>query len=1025
MLYFLFTKATPFGKVRQILETATMKLKHLEISGFKSFRDKVVLDFASGVSAVVGPNGCGKSNVVDALRWVMGEQRVKNLRGAKMEDVIFNGSQEAEPVGVAEVSMHLAAEGVAFPDPYGDCAELTVTRRLLRSGESEYAINGLSCRLLDVRELFLGTGVGARTYSIVEQNSVASLVEAKPEERRQFIEEAAGISKYRARKEAAVRKLEATKQNILRLDDILREVKGRLTSLSRQARRAEQYRNIKNALREDELAVARDTFRALQDEQESLERRLEDCRQREEAAAAGLAGAEAALAAARAELSVQERERARYQEEIYNLRTSVQVKEQGRQYARSRMTELAGQRERLAEDIRLLQTRCVELREERERLAAARQLLDEDAVRIETGIREEEKRLVRLKDELSARQRLLEDDRSRLIDLAAERSRLHNNNMHLTRVRDELRREQERNDKDLSDNENMSSNLQAKVSSLKAALEEDDRALEELRHQREIANEDWEEAARELAEVEEAIAGLKEGFANRSSRLASLKEFHDGYAWCNEATRSIMMARDDKGLSGVGPDQVLGLVAEQLRVPRDYEAAVEAVLGDKLQYVIVRSQEAGIQAIDYLKEAAVGRSSFVPLAVRHVAARGINAEHLREAERLLDHVEVKENFRGIAEYLLGDVLLIPDLRNGLTLWNRNGFRGTFVTPEGDMISPQGVLTGGRNGHTDRSLLRNKREMETLEEEVSHLAAALAEQGRSKKELSCRIARGEEELENLTGAIHDRELQRNSLQKDLERYEDEEKRLFQARKILEFNRERQQDEIRRIGEKLQETRDELAAQQQRETAVQEALAARQEEVARQRGELERLETALTKEKVRQASLAEKIKAAVTAEARIQAEVAAFEERIRKGGDDLRSWERELAGLQEKADREETELLRLYESLAAREKELGEKHDQHARAESSLKDGERRIQEAKACLEKVVQETGNGDPGDILSSGRAGQDVCRAVSGHSRRTAGIAGAPRRRHRTEPAGPDREKSAKHRNLRRGQPAGHLRTR
>ncbi|MBP8981093.1 MAG: chromosome segregation protein SMC [Syntrophobacterales bacterium] len=932
-----------------------MKLKHLEISGFKSFRDKVVLDFASGVSAVVGPNGCGKSNVVDAIRWVMGEQRVKSLRGAKMEDVIFNGSQEAEPVGMAEVSMHLAAEGVAFPDPYADCAELTVTRRLLRSGESEYAINGLSCRLLDVRELFLGTGVGARTYSIVEQNSVASLVEAKPEERRQFIEEAAGISKYRARKEAAVRKLEATKQNILRLEDILREVKGQLTSLSRQARRAEHYRNIKNNLREDELTVARDAFRSLQEEQDTLERRLQDCRQREEAAAAGLAGAEAALAAVRAELSVRERERARYQEEIYNLRTSVQVKEQGRQYAHSRMTELTGQRERLAEDIRLLQTRCVELREERERLAAARQVLDEDAVRIETGIREEEERLVRLKDELSARQRYLEEDRARLIDLAAERSRLHNNNMHLTRVRDDLRRDQERNDKDLNDNENMTCNLRAKVSSLIVALEEDNRALEELRHQREIANEAWEEAVRELAEVEEAIAGLKEGFANRSSRLASLKEFHDGYAWCNEATRSIMMARDDKVLSGVGPDQVIGLVAEQIRVPRDYETAVEAVLGDKLQYVIVRSQEAGIQAIDYLKEAAVGRSSFVPLVVRHVAARGINAEHLQEAERLLDHVEVKESFRGIAEYLLGDVLLIPDLRNGLALWNRNGFRGTFVTPEGDMISPQGVLTGGRNGHTDRSLLRNKREMETLEEEVNQLAAALAEQGQRKKELSRRVARGEEELENLTGAIHDRELQRNSLRKDLERYEDEEKRLSQTRKILEFNRERQQDEMRRIGEKLQETHEELAAQQQREAAVQEALSARQEEVVRLRGELEQLEAALTKEKVRQASLVEKIKAAVTAGARIQAEVTALEERIRKGDDDLHSGERELAGLQEKADREEAELLHLYESLATMEKELEEKHDQYAQTEASLKDGERRIQEAKACLEKIVQET----------------------------------------------------------------------
>ncbi|MDQ1277529.1 MAG: chromosome segregation protein, partial [Thermodesulfobacteriota bacterium] len=148
-----------------------MKLKYLEISGFKSFRDKVVFDFAAGVSGVVGPNGCGKSNVVDAIRWVMGEQRVKSLRGAKMEDVIFNGSQDAAPVGLAEISMVLAAEGVTFPDPYAGCSELTISRRLFRNGESEYAVNGVPCRLLDVREFFLGTGIGARTYSIIEQNS--------------------------------------------------------------------------------------------------------------------------------------------------------------------------------------------------------------------------------------------------------------------------------------------------------------------------------------------------------------------------------------------------------------------------------------------------------------------------------------------------------------------------------------------------------------------------------------------------------------------------------------------------------------------------------------------------------------------------------------------------------------------------------------------------------------------------------------------------------------------------------------
>jgi chromosome segregation protein len=214
-----------------------MNLKKLEILGFKSFRDKAVLDFSEGITAIVGPNGCGKSNVVDAIRWVMGEQRVKILRGKKMDDVIFNGSQESEGVGLAEVTMTLAANGQTFPGNYSELSEISISRKVVRDGESEYYLNRVPCRLLDVREFFMSTGVGARTYSLVEQGNVASLVEAKPEDRRLYIEDAAGVSKYKSRKDAAVRKMEATKQNLLRLNDIIKEVKAQLNAISRQAKK--------------------------------------------------------------------------------------------------------------------------------------------------------------------------------------------------------------------------------------------------------------------------------------------------------------------------------------------------------------------------------------------------------------------------------------------------------------------------------------------------------------------------------------------------------------------------------------------------------------------------------------------------------------------------------------------------------------------------------------------------------------------------------------------------------------------
>ncbi|MDI9569472.1 MAG: chromosome segregation protein SMC [Pseudomonadota bacterium] len=931
-----------------------MKLKKLEIRGFKSFRDKATLDFAAGVSAIVGPNGCGKSNVVDAIRWVMGEQRVKSLRGVRMEDVIFNGAQEAEPVGMADVSMSLVAEGLAFPDPYRDYAEVVISRRLPRSGESEYSINGLSCRLLDVREFFMGAGVGARTYSIVEQNSVASLVEAKPEERRQFIEEAAGISKYKARKEAAQRKLEATKQNILRLNDILREVKTRLNVLSRQARRAEQYRQLRNALREDELAVARDAYGALRQEMECRSRQLQDCREREEELRTALAGCEAALAAARVEVLDREAERSRCQEGIYRHRTAAQVKEQGIEFTRGKIADLEARQRRLEEEMRRRHARGEELEREREKLSSLRRILSADMAAVEGDVAERERRLSILKGELEARRQLLEENKSRLIDAATEKSRLQNNCSHLLGSLEEIARKEERNAREITEQLRQEERLREKLAETEAALEDDRRHLEELRRRREEAAREWEEAAREMEETDERIDGLKGELTGRASRLASLKELHDGYVWCNEATRSIMTAKAAGGLKGVDRDQVVGLVVEQLRVPREYETAVEAVLGEKLQYVIVRSREAGVKAIDYLKEAAVGRSSFVPLAVRHEAAPGIRAGHLQEAAPLLERIEVRDGFRDIAEHLLGDVLLVNDLRNGLALWDRNGFRGTFVTPDGDTISPQGVLTGGRNGNGARSLLKNKREIETLEEEIRGLSEALEAEALRRKEVAARVARLDEDVEEATAAIHARELQWNGRRKDLERLEAERKRLLQTRKLLEFNSETQAEERLLLDQKLKSGREELDRQRQRETAAREEAAGLREEVDRLLRELEARTGELTEEKVRRASLAERDKSLLRQWERLRTEVADIKEAMRKGGDDALSWARQLEELREAADRDKTELMELYAALTALEGELTEKGNLHARAEAALRDGEGKRRETKERHDQVGRE-----------------------------------------------------------------------
>src|SRR5262245_48314175 len=273
-----------------------MRIRRLDITGFKSFMDRAVFTFDEGVTGVVGPNGCGKSNVVDAIRWVMGEQSAKNLRGRVMEDVIFNGSESKPPLSMAEVSLTFEVDPRDQLAPqYAGFGEVTVTRRLFRSGESEYLINRTQCRLLDITELFLGTGVGTRAYSIIEQGRIGLIVSAKPEDRRTIIEEAAGVTKYKARRKQAERKLEATEQNLLRLSDLVGEVSRQLSGLERQAKKAEKFRELRGELKALELLSACRQWLAAKEQEASSARELSDAVGAEKVVHAQVARLEAGL----------------------------------------------------------------------------------------------------------------------------------------------------------------------------------------------------------------------------------------------------------------------------------------------------------------------------------------------------------------------------------------------------------------------------------------------------------------------------------------------------------------------------------------------------------------------------------------------------------------------------------------------------------------------------------------------------------------------------------------------------------
>ncbi len=928
-----------------------MGLKRLEIAGFKSFREKVVLDFSPGISGIVGPNGCGKSNIADAIRWVMGEQRVKTLRGKKMDDVIFNGSEEADPVGMAEVSMTLTADGQPFPGNYAECSEVMITRRLFREGEGEYTINKIPCRLLDVREFFMGTGIGARTYSLVEQNNVASLVEAKPEDRRQFIEEAAGISKYKSRKESAVRKMEATRENMVRLNDILREVKTQLNAISRQAKKAEQYKALKQSLKETELTAALQTCSDLSASRTSREEAKNALQNRETEVRTRLQGLESALEELKAEVLENEGLISTHQEKLYGTKNAINIKEQGIDFSRRKIADLAARREKDLAEGEALKRREGETDGEIASLRAAATEAEERIGTLRKEVAEGAQALEELRRMDRTCRQALEEKKARYIDIVTEKAKLKNMVAGLARMIEDFGKREAREVREIEENGKRSAELCRTLEKLRSGLSVDEAGLAELGQRREEIADELEHARGELAEAEEKIAGLREENSRKASRLASLREFEESYAGCNEGIKSLMTGRP-----GLSRELFLGLVADHIRVPREYETAVEAVLGEKLQYVVVKDQTDGVRAIDYLKSASLGRGSFVPLEVRpHASGASLAAhEHLREAVPLIEQITVQEDCRAIVNELLGDVLLIPNLGSGISLWRQNGFCGTFVTPEGDIISPSGILTGGSGTGADRSLLRNRREIAELTEEVAKLQAELQGEQDGRKKAASLIAQWDEELLRLRSQFHLTELRIKGLSKDVERYDGELRQVGERLKALNFNRENLSAETANARGKIARHEAEMKAIEAGETALNGAMAGDRERGDALRTDLEERERSLTERKVRLASLEEKREADRRTLARLEASLGDHAREIAARTADAETCEREAQAQTARIAAEEEALKGLYAEYEIIEKTLSGKRDAQQEKDALLRAREAEIREVKKVLDGQLRE-----------------------------------------------------------------------
>jgi chromosome segregation protein len=829
-----------------------MRLKRLEMIGFKSFAQRTVIEITPGITAVVGPNGCGKSNIVDALRWAMGEQSARHLRGHHMEDVVFNGSDSLPPTGMAEVSLIFDNEDGRAPAEYSNYTEIMVTRRLFRSGESEYAINDLPCRLKDIIELFLGTGVGSKAYSIVEQGKVDELVNSKPEERRALIEEAAGTSKYKSRRVVAENKLDRTQQNLLRVSDIVREIERQIRSMELQAKKAERYRALKSDLREKDLALAALQRDEYAQEIAGQETALADAENRLAAHQAELHRKEAENESGRLALMETDREIGIQQENIYQRRSRVQSAEQKRDFYKKDLALLDQNESETRGALMQLEGRTQHLRREIDELNQAGESFVQLSLFEENFLRDKEGELDELQARLRALQAQVEREKEALIEAANQITYLKNEAATKDKRNAEISREIARNREEFAQANRSSAACEIRLNDSSRALAGCIDAIRERTLESAHAGASIQAIIRTKDEQDRKIASLKEQVREIRSRLQSLEDLQRNYEGYQEGVRAIMLKKQQEAT----PNGIYGLVAEVIEAPEIYEKALTAVLGDRLQYIIVKGHHEGLESIEYLKRQASGRGSFIPRELTRKVSRDLPLGESEVVAPLMEMISIKEGYRDVAEYLLSDVVVVRDLKSGLSLWNRNGYHSTLVTLDGEVIDPMGIVTGGSDSPLEGSFLTQRRRIRELRGALAELDAQLPHAERQAEQLRQELEQCETRKTLLGAEIHRLEIERVRLEHEERAAAQEQERLAQTLQALAQEHSDLTTALQLLDDEMLRCRDaaERRAAEKREREA--ALAQEQQEVSALYAALESAEAAVTQSRVRHAALGEK-------------------------------------------------------------------------------------------------------------------------------------------------------------------------
>ena len=796
-----------------------MYLKSIDVQGFKSFANKITFEFHNGITGIVGPNGSGKSNVADAVRWVLGEQSAKQLRGGNMQDVIFSGTETRKPLGFAYVAITLDNSDHKLPIDY---QEVTIARRLYRSGESEYLLNGTSCRLKDVNELFYDTGIGKEGYSIIGQGQIDKILSGKPEERRELFDEAAGIVKFKRRKNTALKKLEEEQQNLTRVRDILGELSRQLAPLEKQSETARVYLKKKETLKQLDIQMFLTEMERIRSQMKENE---EKCRI-----------VQSDLETTAADFEKTKTEYDRLEKELEKLEEEIQK-------AREETTEKTLKKQQLENQIHILQEQINSARQNDIHYQERKKNLEEELKKRQEEARSCLEEKEDLKKKVKNFEKSLEEVQREFKDAAMEIHKLEetvekgkNEIIEILNLRASTKGKLQRYDAMMEQNSLRRTELNQKYITLKseaARLQESgekykkekaeiEEIIEKLVRQGNRCEDQIKKYQAEIARGSSLLETGQTAYHREASRLESLKNITERYDGYGNSIRRVMEQK--KRVPGIR-----GVVADILKVEKEYETAIETALGGSIQNIVTDNEDTAKELIGFLKKNKYGRATFLPLTSMNNKKSLNNPQVLKEPGVIgiaSELVKVAEEYQGLAVYLLGRTLVVDHIDHGIQIARKYHYSIRMVTLEGESLNPGGSLTGG-SFKNNSNLLGRRREIEELQDTVEALKKDMEEMQKKLEEYREKRNQYRDQAASIQEQLQEQYIRENTVQINLDSMGGKKEEIRKEYEDLKLEKEELEKQTKEIRENTSSIQMELETSSSQEKSLEDMINKNQE------------------------------------------------------------------------------------------------------------------------------------------------------------------------------------------------------